>query len=158
MENRIMESNIEFKFDKNGFYFKHEFFAYQAIAVIYDLTFKYKYLNVFEDDFCLDKNKEEYSAIKYWYFNIELTSGEIFTIKFNIQKKPLYINHKIKFYEVLAKRYSLWQWIFQDGYVINPELGLWEEDKNDNLIEQDFNYIKQQRELLITHFNEWKKD
>jgi len=42
----------------------------------------------------------------------------------------------------LVKRYSLWQWIFQDGYVINPELGLWEEDKNDDLIQKDFDYIK----------------
>lgn len=153
-----MENEVAFKFDKNGFYFKHKFFAYQAIAVIHDLTFNYKYLTKFKGDFSLDQVKDECSVIKFWYFNIELTSGEIFTIKFNIQKKPLYINHRIKYCEVLVKRYSLWQWIFQDGYVINPELGLWEEDKNDDLIQKDFDYIKQQRELLITHFNEWKKD
>lgn len=147
-----------FVFCENGFYINHVFCAYQAIAVIYDLTFNSKYLNKFKSDFSLDKVKDQCSVIKYWYFNIELTSGEIFTIKFNIQKKPLYINHKIKFWEVLAKRYSLWQWIFQDGFVINPELGFWEEDKHDDLIEQDFNYIRQQRELLITHFNQWKKD
>ena len=151
-----MESDIGFKFDKNGFYFKHEFFTYQSIAAIHDLTFKHKYLNVFEGDFSLDKDKEECSAIKYWYFNIELLSGETYSIRFHTQRKPIYIKHKIEFWEVLAKRYSLYQWIFQDGYVINPELGLWEEDKNDGLIEEDFNYIKNQRELLITRFNEWK--
>lgn len=153
-----MENEVAFKFDKNGFYFKHDFFAYQSISVILDLTFNYRYINKFESDFSIDKVKDECYVIKYWYFNIELNSGETYTVRFNTQQKPLYIKHKIKFYEVLAKRYSLWQWIFQDGYVINPELGLWEEDKNDDLIEQDFNYIKKQRELLITHFNEWKKD
>lgn len=154
-----MTNNItEFVFERNGFFFDKEFIAYQGIVKINDLQFNYKYKKSFIGDFSLDEIKKDGYVIKYWYFTIELSSGEQYAIRFNYQRKDLYISHKIKFYEVLAKRYSLWQWIFQDGYVINPELGFWEEDKNDNLIEEDFNYIKHQRELLITHFNEWKKD